>query len=462
MNIIKKLNPEILWSVATLFALFMAAVFFRPLLPIDETRYMTVAWEMRLHDSWLSPLTMNFEPYSHKPPMLFWLINLSWDIFGISRWSGLIPIILSSLSVVFLTVRLGQKLLPAHTFNPLKITLLFLGSLPFIIYNTLVLFDLTLTAFVLCSFLAFLTYAEKRQFRYIAFMGLLMGLGVLTKGPVAYLYVLFPVVLAPLWVLNFTRPASWYRDSLAALAISLFPVCLWLFPVLLQSDSHFAFWLLWEQTAGRVTGNFNAAHVRPFYFYLPILPLIFAPWIFFPAFWNGLKTIDRKITAMSFLACWLIPVFISFSLIIGKQPHYLVPLLPGAILFLSMIFTDSSLPILKKTVLILVGVLILGQGIASLTFLRHYDLRPIAEYMQIHKRYSWAFVRNYQGEMGFLAQLQKPVSDIELSGLEEWFLEHPDGKALIRYKNDNDVKHLHQIMSMPYRGKNLGVFERKN
>lgn len=455
----KKLNPLIVWPCATMLILFLAAVFFRPLLPIDETRYMTVAWEMRLHNGWLSPLTMNFESYHHKPPLLFWMINLFWSVFGISRWAGLIPVILSSLAVVFLTVRLGRKLAPADQFNPMKTTLLLLGSIPFIIYNTLILFDLTLTVFVLSSLLMLMNYAEKRQFRYMALMGLFIGLGVLTKGPVAYLYVLFPALLAPLWMSNFSNPVSWYGNLLVSILISALPVSLWLAPVLQQSDNHFAFWLVWEQTAGRITGNFNDAHIRPFYFYIPLVPLLFAPWVFFPSFWKGLKTMDRKNSEILFLLCWLLPVFLSFSFISGKQPHYLVPLLPGAILILSIAMKDVSILTLKRTAILLIGLIFIGQGIASFSVFQNYDLKPIATYVKEHPNHKWAYVRNYHGEIGFLAERTEPVTDLQPQELNAWFAQYPDGKALVLYKKEENISHLHKIMSMPYRGKYLGIFD---
>src|SRR3569832_988308 len=57
----------------------------RSFVPIDETRYVTVAWEMWLRGDFLVPY-LNGEPYSHKPPLLFWLIQLGWKIFGVNDW----------------------------------------------------------------------------------------------------------------------------------------------------------------------------------------------------------------------------------------------------------------------------------------------------------------------------------------------------------------------------------------
>ncbi len=57
--------------------LLMLALLSRHLLAVDETRYVSVAWEMWLRGDWLVP-HLNGEPYDHKPPLLFWLIHLSW------------------------------------------------------------------------------------------------------------------------------------------------------------------------------------------------------------------------------------------------------------------------------------------------------------------------------------------------------------------------------------------------
>jgi hypothetical protein len=54
--------------------LAVASVWLRPLWPVDETRYASVAWEMWLRGDFLVPY-INGEPYSHKPPLLFWLIH---------------------------------------------------------------------------------------------------------------------------------------------------------------------------------------------------------------------------------------------------------------------------------------------------------------------------------------------------------------------------------------------------
>ena len=56
--------------VAAWTVLVAVAVSFRPILPVDETRYISVAWEMWFGENFVVP-HLNGTPYSHKPPLLF-------------------------------------------------------------------------------------------------------------------------------------------------------------------------------------------------------------------------------------------------------------------------------------------------------------------------------------------------------------------------------------------------------
>ena len=67
--------------------LILPVALFLPALPIDETRYLGVAWEMRVHGDFIVP-HLNGATYSDKPPLLFWLINIAWTVFGYERVVG--------------------------------------------------------------------------------------------------------------------------------------------------------------------------------------------------------------------------------------------------------------------------------------------------------------------------------------------------------------------------------------
>ena len=424
---------------------------------------MTVAWEMLLHHGSLDSLTLKFEPYHHKPPFIFWLINLFWAVFGVSRWAALIPTVLASLACVYLTAQLGKALFPER-YNQQRLWLVMAGSAPFIFYSTLVMFDFTLCVFVLLSLLGLLLFRQTRQWRYAALLGLSLGLGVLTKGPVAYLYVLPVALLAPLWAKPFAHAKQWYGGILLALVVSVGPILLWLVPVLRESNGDFARWLLWNQTAGRITGNFTAAHARPFWFYLPILPLFLMPWVFFPKFWQRLALLKdkaQKHEGLRFILIFLGSVFLAFSLISGKQPHYLVPLLPGMVLLVEYCLKGVQTRTLAKATIALAAFFIGAQAIASVTVFKRYSLEPIADIIKTQPDRDLAFVQNYHGELGFMARRTAPLTDVNPPDIQQWFAAHPNGWAVIRYADgEQKINDLKKVFSYPYRSKYIGIFEK--
>ena len=96
----------LLWLI-----LISVSLFSRSFLPIDETRYVTVAWNMYLNHDFLVPF-LNGETYSHKPPLLFWLMNLGWAIFGVNDWwPRLFPSIFA-LAAVLMTQNIASRLWP--------------------------------------------------------------------------------------------------------------------------------------------------------------------------------------------------------------------------------------------------------------------------------------------------------------------------------------------------------------
>ena len=72
---------------------------------------MSVAWEMWLRGDYLVP-HLNGTAYSHKPPLLFWLINAGWTIFGINDFWPRIIAPLFGLGCLAMTSLLGRRLYP--------------------------------------------------------------------------------------------------------------------------------------------------------------------------------------------------------------------------------------------------------------------------------------------------------------------------------------------------------------
>ena len=92
------------------------------------------------------------------------------------------------------------------------------------------------------------------------------------------------VLLAPLWSEEArAAPGRWYRRAGLAILGGLAIFACWLVPAAIQGDAAYREALLWKQTAGRLENAF--AHQRPWWWYLPLIPLVLFPWSLWPPLW---------------------------------------------------------------------------------------------------------------------------------------------------------------------------------
>jgi 4-amino-4-deoxy-L-arabinose transferase-like glycosyltransferase len=313
-----------LWLV-----LVLASLWARPLLPVDETRYLSVAWEMWARGDFLVP-HLNGAPYAHKPPLLFWLIHLGWAVFGVNDWTARLVAPLFGLASLFLAAGLARRLWPVDRQAPGLAVLLLLGALVWAAYGTATLFDMLVVFFALVGITG-LVKAAGGASRYWLLFGIAVGGGILSKGPVILLTLLPPALLAPWW--TSARPAGgwprWYLSLGGGVAIGAAMALAWALPAAVSGGSAYREAIFWGQTAGRMVDSF--AHARPWWWYLPLLPALLFPWSVWPPFFRGLARLGADPGVRLCLA-WGLPAFLTLSLISGKQVHYLLPVFPAIML----------------------------------------------------------------------------------------------------------------------------------
>lgn len=315
------------------FCVCMILLAMRPLLAVDETRYLTVAWEMWNGGSKIVP-HLNGEVYSHKPPLLFWLINIVWLATGPAEWAARMVAPAAGAVAIVMTGRLSRTLWPDDDARPGRAAWMLATGGVFLSFGSATMFDTLLTVAVLGGMLALWSLAQRLSAKAILTLGAALAFGVLAKGPVVLLHVL-PVALAlPLW-----QPAPAGRSVMVrylgslglAVLVALVLVSLWLVPALVFGDAGYRNDILWRQSAGRMVQSF--AHDRPMWFFLALLPLYLWPW----GWGREILGIWRRpvLPQVRFLLLWAGATTLAFSLISGKQIHYLVPVLPAVALLLS-------------------------------------------------------------------------------------------------------------------------------
>ncbi|MFK5955708.1 MAG: glycosyltransferase family 39 protein [Planctomycetota bacterium] len=328
MNL-KTNRPPLFWVwLGALLAAFVAW-WARPLLLIDETRYLSVAWEMWRTSEFLVP-HINGETYAHKPPLLFWFMHAGWSVFGVQLWWPRLLGFLFLTSAALLLKHLVDLLLPlvkqenAGTFA----AIIFLGTLSIFAFSTMVMFDLLLLNCILLTWLALInTHLGGSVVRGALLFGFGIGLGILAKGPVVLLFALPPAFAAAHWAAN-ARNIAWvtFLGVLLGAGVAL----AWAIPAGIAGGEEYRDAIFWGQTAGRVTDSF--AHARPWHWYLPLLPAMLLPWVLLPNFWtwvrkNPAPNKDQSSREQRFLLWASIPAFLILCFLSGKQPHYLVPVI---------------------------------------------------------------------------------------------------------------------------------------
>ncbi|MGW8195654.1 MAG: ArnT family glycosyltransferase [Desulforhopalus sp.] len=319
-------------------AVVISSILLRPPIPIDETRYLSVAWEMWQSNNFLVP-HINGQPYSHKPPLLFWLIHASWLLFGVNEWSARMVSPLFGLGSVILTVRLVKKLWPEDRSTHAATPFILVGTLIWIVFSSLTMFDTLLTFFSLLALDGVLSATRTFTIFPWVRLGLATGLGILAKGPIIFLYTLPAILFGPWW--SEKRSFSWlrwYGCSLLAVTVGIGVALCWAVPAGKAGGEQYSQAIFFSQTAGRMVQAF--AHARPFYWYMLLIPLILFPWIFFLPAWRGWKKFTSD-NSTRFCLCTVAGCLLLLSSVSGKQLHYVVPLLPLIAMLLARIIFSA-------------------------------------------------------------------------------------------------------------------------
>lgn len=327
------------WAVCWLICL-ASAILLRPPLPVDETRYLAVAWEMWLRGDFLVPY-LNGEAYHHKPPLLFWLMHAGWSVFGVNEWWPRLVAPLFALAALWGTGRLSRLLWPDDDTAASLAPVILVGALFWSIFQTLTMFDMMLATCAVAGICGVLQAWRQGGIAGWVITALAIGVGVLAKGPAILLHIVPVALFAPWWGRVLPGGADkplvswrrWYLSLLASVLVGVAIALLWAIPAGIRGGAEYREMIFWGQSAGRIVESFD--HARPFWWYAVLLPPLLLPWLVWPRLWRALRA--RRAGpdgGIRLLIAWAVPALVIFSLISGKQLHYLLPEFPAfALLF---------------------------------------------------------------------------------------------------------------------------------
>jgi 4-amino-4-deoxy-L-arabinose transferase-like glycosyltransferase len=295
----------------------------------DEAFYAEAAREMVESGDWLTP-HYGYEPRFQKPILTYWLIAAGYRVGGVDESTARFWSALSGLVLALLTAAVGRRWYEEDTAR-LAGAIVATGFGYFSMAR-LSLPDLPLAACVSAGtyavLLAALDPAVRRRTWWVV-AGIATGLGVLTKGPVALALVLL-VTLPIAWRERASWQGRWSGPVGAVLVMLAVAVPWYAAMAAVHGPSYLEGFFVGDNVERFATARFNDP--RPWWFYLPILAGGLLPWTLVGACALGpLVRAWRQPAPMPAtwrLTWWTLAPLLFFTASVGKQPRYILPVLP--------------------------------------------------------------------------------------------------------------------------------------
>lgn len=302
----------------------------------DEAFYAESAREMVESGDWITP-RFNYENRWQKPILYYWLTAATYRATGPTEaaarwWSAL-----SGLGLVLLTWAAARRLTPGPKGpGPGAEAAWLAGAITATCFGSFAMARLALPDLPL-AFLITVTIWTALEERWLL-AAAAAGLGFLMKGPVAL--VVPALVLLPIWWRERRRIPIPARSLAAAVMVFALVGLPWYGVMTAQHGAaYLESFFVADNLERFATDRFNDP--RPFWFYLPILLGGLLPWSVYLAvvpFGSAVAVLrrQRQLSADEWrLVLWTAMPLLFFTISIGKQPRYILPVLPPLAMLLA-------------------------------------------------------------------------------------------------------------------------------
>lgn len=317
------------------------------LLGPDEPRYAQVAREMMDRGDWITP-TLLGRTWFEKPALVYWLMGISYRLFGVSEWAVRFPSACLALCGVLWMYWLGTRVQSQRfgfwTAAVLASSCFYFG---FARGGT---FDLPLTVCVSVTLGAFLWWdlaPTRTDHRWLWVFYFFLGISLLAKGLIGL--VLPAGIIGGYLSLSSTSVRDFFQRVnrthwLLGSGLMVCSASIWYGPVIWQHGNAFIQEFFIAHHFQRYTSD-KYHHTGPVYFYLPVILGGLFPWTLFAGhgFLEQVTIIRNQWTApvearpsfsafkvACFSLCWILFPLLFFSFSGSKLPGYILPIWPAA------------------------------------------------------------------------------------------------------------------------------------
>jgi len=327
----------------------LSTIWISPLFDPDEGYYPATAAESLDTGHPLDP-QFNGEVRWDKPILTYALIETSFAAFGRTPAAARVPSVLEGVLLILVVGAFVERLAGARA-----------GGLAAAILSTTVgvqVFTriahpemgivLVITTAELLAVL-WLTSSDRRQRVVLAVAaGVLLGVGILIKGPVALALPALAIGTASLLLFGLRRPpVHAVRDLVSCGAAAMAVALPWYVTMTLHYGVTFLREAVWRQNVGRFAGDAFVHRSSPWFFVLPTLIAMlpwsaFIPAVLFRRIRRSLAPVD--VLRVSMTAAFA-TAFLFYSLSGSKLPHYSLAFLPPLAILIALRLDEREAPL---------------------------------------------------------------------------------------------------------------------
>ena len=310
----------------------------------DEAFYAESSREMVASGDWVTP-HYNYEPRFQKPVLYYWLTSATYLATGATEMGARLWAALAGVGLVLVTAACGRRWYDETT--GLLAGAIVATNFGYFSIGRMSLPDLPLTFCITLAIWAALVSTleqERSPRKFVVLAALGLGLGFLMKGPVGIvipLLVIVPVLMIERRSIGLNPP-----DLVIGFVIMLAVAMPWYLVMWMRhGNEYLQSFFVGDNFERFATDRFNDP--RPWWFYLPVVAGGMLPWTPLALVWLGpitqlvrgrrsVGTIDLRLMLWALLPL----VFYSFS--VGKQPRYVLPVLPPLAILLAASIVERT------------------------------------------------------------------------------------------------------------------------
>lgn len=368
----KKINRDCLWWVGLLIAALILYGYNSGSLPLRDWDEGTVAMVAR--EIWRSPLGSNIwlypmlqeQPYWNKPPLIHWLIAVSYSWFGVNEWSTrLAPSVISAFSVPLL-YGIAREVFKFRL-EAICSALVYLTLLPMVRHGRLAMLDGAIACWFCLTIWSLLR--GRRQPPFYLGVGIGLCLICLTKGAILGILLGVIAVLFVVWEQRSLLKSSYFW---LAICLGLLPAIVWYCLQYWHYGAAFINNNLGNQSLNRIWSDVENNGQAPWYYLLEISKYTL-PWLLFLPGGIKLAIKNHRTTWARLALVWGGVYLLAVSFMSTKLPWYVIPIYPAFSLLVGANLAKIRRSIGKNLVywqIIAFGILALLNFIASIFYFR--------------------------------------------------------------------------------------------